>query len=270
MGATTAGQSLFRDASVLTDGYTPETLIRRDESMAQLRAAVQPVAHRNPPDNVLVVGATGTGKTTVVSHVLNAVEQETRVRTALLNCWQYNTRPAILAELLIQLGYPEGDPVDERLITFQELLAKSNGFIVALDEFDQCTHQTEIIYDLQAAATQTDQELGLILVGNQPLASLDLDPRSHSRLDCRVISLKPYTADELAAILHNRIETAFHRGVITPDAVDRIANTIADAGGDCRQALGLLLRAGRIAEDEQAAEVTVDHVEQACSQSPDR
>jgi cell division control protein 6 len=265
-GATAAGRSLFRDPSALTDGYTPETPIGRDESIATLRAAVRPVAHRQPPDDVLLVGPTGTGKTTVVSHVLDALADETRVTTAMVNCWQYQTRPALLTELLIQFGYPaprKGTPVDARLGTFRELLAKSHGLVVALDEFDQCTHQTEVVYDLQDAAAETDNELGLILVSNQPLAALDLDARSHSRLDCRTVTLEPYTAEELAAILHQRIEAAFQREAVAPDTVDRIANTVADAGGDCRQACGLLLRAGRFADRDQAAEVTVSHVEAA-------
>lgn len=70
-------------------------------------------------------------------------------------------------------------------------------------------------------------------------------------------------ADDLAAILHACVETAFERDVVAPEAVDRIATAVAAEGGDCRQALTLLLRAGQVAEREQASTVTMAHVEAA-------
>jgi cell division control protein 6 len=270
--ATGSSQSLFRDETALTDSYTPDAPIGRDDLVDTVYSAVHPITHRKPPDNVALVGPPGTGKTTVVAHILDELEQDTRVTTATVNCWQYQTRPALLTELLIQLGYPaprKGTPVDARLATLQELLDKSDGLVVALDEFDQCTHQAEIVYDLQAAAAQTENELGLILIANQPLTALTLDERSRSRFDHRTVPVRPYTAADLATILHDRVMNAFQRSTVTDAAIDRIAKVVADAGGDCRQAFTLLLRACRRAEQDQATEVTVDHVEQGQFRSPD-
>jgi len=270
MSATGTQRSVFRDETVLTDGYTPATPVGRDDLIETVTNAVQPVAHRKPPDNVVLVGPPGTGKTTVVRHVLAELADDTRITTATVNCWQYHTRPALLAELLIQLGYPaprKGRPVDERLGTFQELLAKSDGLVVALDEFDRCTHQAEVVYDLADAVAETDQELGLILVSNQPLAAHALDGRSRSRFVHRTVTVPPYTAEDLAAILEYHTERAFHRDAVTSAAIDRIAEVVADDGGDCRQACSFLLRAGRRADQERTSPVTVAHVEQARTQS---
>jgi len=142
-----------------------------------------------------------------------------------------------------------------------ELFDKSDGTVVALDEFDQFTDPTGIVYDLQETVAQTANELGLILVSNQPLSSLALDARSRSRFGCQTVPVQAYTADDLAAIIHGRVEDAFKHNVVSPDAINQIADIVADAGGDCRQAVTLLLRAGRLAEQEQADEVTVEHVE---------
>lgn len=265
-GVTDHKGHLFRDETVLTDGYTPDEPVGRDTLIERVLDAVDPVVHRNPATNIVLTGPTGSGKTTVVTHVFYRLSRETRVSTAAINCWQYRTRPGLLTELLIQLGYPEprkGRPVDERLGTLQELLDKSDGAVVALDEFDQFTAPTEIVYDLQETAAQTENELGLILVSNQSLTSLVLDARSRSRLGYQPIPARPYTADDLAAILHDRVKNAFQSGVVSPRVIDRIATLVADDGGDCRQAFSLLLRAGRRAEQEQASEVNVEHVEES-------
>lgn len=264
-GITDHQRSLFRDATVLTDGYSPDEPIGREALVERVHEAVRPVAHRKPPTNLALFGPPGSGKTTVVRHVLDQLERDTRVATATINCWQYRTRPAFLTELLIQLGYPEprkGRPVDERLGTFQERLAKSDGIVVALDEVDQLTHQREIVYDLHETGARADAALGLILVSTQPLTALELEARSRSRFDYRSLPVQPYSADDLADILHQRVENAFEQDVVAPDAVERIATTVADHDGDCRRAFALLRRAGRLAEREDASEVTGAHVEE--------
>jgi cell division control protein 6 len=213
----------------------------------------------------LIHGPAGVGKSTVVSHVLEELAANTRVRTAWINCWQYNTRPSLITELLIQLGYPvprKGKPVDTMLTRFREWLDKHTGAGIALDEFDQLRTPAQVVYDLLETGRQAGHDIGLILISNQSPDTFDLDARSDSRLRYRSVAFQPYTPAELKEILRRRADQAFHDGALGDQVIEAIVDRIADAGRDCRKAFTLLLRAGQYAEREDASLVTVDHVEQ--------
>ena len=258
--------SLFQTESALSTRSTPDTVIGRDNEIQELEAALAPLTRRTAPENVIVYGPAGVGKTTTVTHVCDQLEEQSQVRTVHINCWQYNTRSALLSELLIDLGYPwtrKGKPIDAALCRLEEWVAKHRCVAVVLDEFDRHRAQTDIIYDLHHVSTAVDNELGVILISNKPSSELHLDPRSRSRLNYRSVYFARYNADELYAILQNRAADAFQSGAVTDEVLARIAGHVADTSGDCRHAIELLHRAGRIAEREQAEAVTMDHMNQS-------
>ena len=258
--------SLFQTESALSTRSTPDTIIGRDNEIQELEAALAPLTRRTAPENVIVYGPAGVGKTTTVTHVCDQLEAQSQVRTVRINCWQYNTRSALLSELLIDLGYPwtrKGKPIDAALRRLQEWVAKHQCVAVVLDEFDRHRAQTDIIYDLHHVSTAADNELGVILISNQPPSELHLNPRSQSRLNYQPVYFAQYDADELYAILQDRAEAAFQSDAVTDAALARIADHVADRRGDCRHAIELLHRAGRIADHDQAKAVTTDHVNQS-------
>jgi cell division control protein 6 len=138
---------------------------------------------------------------------------------------------------------------------------------VVLDEFDQLEDSAEIIYDLKQASEEAENELGLILIANEDKSTLDLDPRSQSRLRCNAVEFTRYNAEEIADILEQRADEAFRPRAVSDHAPRLIADIVADDGGDCRQALNMLLRAGRRADRENADKVTAKHVQQGRHQA---
>ena len=258
-----ARQQLLTDETPLTTGYHPEAPIGRATEVEQVAEAVRPITRRKPPTNLIIHGPAGVGKTTVVNHVLTRLNEETRVTAAFINCWQYSTRPALLAELLIALGYPaprKGKPVDALLAKVREWLEKHTGAVVALDEVDQLDHLTEVVYDLRDASDQAGTAFGMVLLSNHPPSAFQLNNRSRSRLQYDAIEFPPYSKTELLKILRQRADQAFRRDALGDTVLDTVAATVADRGGDCREALALLLQAGRRAEQEHAEKLTVDHV----------
>lgn len=261
--------SLIQSESPLTGEYTPTQPITRSQELEFIANAVRPLTHRKQPTNLLVFGPTGAGKTLLITHVLEKLAEETRLTTVSINCWQYNTRPSLLTELLIQLGYPaprKGKPVDELLTTLREWLDKHYSAVVVLDEFDQLRDQTRVAYDLQDASDAAESSLGLVFVSNQPPEDLELDLRTQSRIAYQPLEVYPYTEQDLVKILHERVAQAFHRDVVADEAIQLIAASVAAKNGDCRESLTLLLRAARLAEHECTDTVTTAQAEQVVGQ----
>lgn len=257
---------IFRAEATLSPSYAPEIIPGRDREIRQIAAALRPLTRRKSPDNLVVYGPAGIGKTTTVTYICDRLEDQTKTSVVRINCWQYNTRSSLLSQLLIELGYPaarKGKPVDELLLQLREWLDKNNCVVAILDEFDRHRDQTAIAYDLTNVSETVQNELGLILISNYPPSELELDPRSESRLNYTSIKFQAYSATDLVMILEERAEKAFGADTVTGDAMELIAKRVADRGGDCRHALELLHRTGRIAERANADTVTALHAEQS-------
>jgi len=257
------GKGILRSETYLSPDYVPEEPVGRDTEIKRIADAIRPLTRRKTPENLLVHGPAGVGKTTCIKHVFERLDQETSVKTVYINCWQYNTRPSLLTELLIQLGYPaprKGKPVDELLSKLQEWLDKNRGFAVAFDEFDQLDERTKVVYDLQLLNREAENNVGTVMVSNQSPRQIELDPRSRSRLNCQTLQFKPYSAPQLKEILEKRVEQSFRPGAVPEEIIEEIAEKVAEKNGDCREALKILLRAGRQAEKDQHRKIERSHV----------
>lgn len=252
-------KGVLRSETYLSTDYRPEEPVSRDEEVSRIADALRPLTRREEPENLLVYGPAGVGKTTCVRYVLDQLGEETAVKSIYINCWQYDSRSSLLTELLIELGYPaprKGRPVDELLSRIQEFVDKSRGVAVVLDEFDKLGDQTEVVYDLETLGHESDQHLGMVLVSNMGPERVQLDPRSESRLHCQTLRFEPYSKSELVEILEERVEQAFRPGSVTDDVIEKVAEEAAEKGGDCREALRRLLALGRKADRNGVAELT--------------
>jgi cell division control protein 6 len=250
---------VLRSETYLLPDHVPEKPVGRESGIQRIADAIRPLTKKRTPENLLVYGPAGVGKTTSVKHTFQRLDEETRIKTVYINCWQYNTRPSLLTEVLIQLGYPaprKGKPVDELLSKIGEWLDKNRGFAVALDEFDQLDEKTEVIYDLQMLNGESESKLGIVMVSNQHPRTLNLDPRSQSRLNCQTLEFQPYTAPQLQQILEKRVEQAFRPGTVPDEVIEAIAEKVAEDGGDCREALSILLKAGREADRKGLSKIS--------------
>lgn len=260
---------VFRTEAPLQPSHTPDSLKGRENEIDAIVESLQRLARGNPADHLFIHGPPGVGKTTCVDHVLDHLDRETPIETVRINCWQYNTRPALLTELLIELGYPaprKGKPVDEILSKLEEWLDKNRSVAVALDEFDQLQAPSEIVYDLHRTSQAAASNIGMIFIADNVDVRAELLPRCQSRVPMQMVEFQPYTASDLIAILESRIDQAFRSGVVSDDAVEFIAERVAEGRGDCREAFRLLLRAGRRADQQGLREVTIDHVQAAAKE----
>jgi cell division control protein 6 len=146
--------------------------------------------------------------------------------------------------------------VDERLSKLREWLDKNRNIAVVLDEFDQLKEKTKAVYDLQLQNEEAENNLAVVMISNQHPSRLRLDPRSQSRLNCQTLEFTSYNTDQLTEILEQRVEQAFRPGTVTDEAIETIAETVAENSSDCRKALESLLQAGREADQKGKSEIT--------------
>jgi cell division control protein 6 len=190
-----------------------------------------------------------------------------RVKTIYINTWDYKTSNAILAKLVLDLGFfvqrrgLSKDEVMERLI---EALKKSKqSIIVCLDEVDQLIKKDEkALYDLLRLNQYVNNPIGLIMISNYSDIFVNVEPRIKSSLDIEKIEFKSYTIQEMKDILSHRCQETFRLGVLEPGVVLMCANHAVNKGGDVRVGLSCLRKAARICEEENSSKIKVDYVKQ--------
>lgn len=259
---------LFGDERALYPEFLPEKLPCREREIGEIVFALQPLAKARKPRNLFLYGAPGTGKTAVVKHVISQLQEFTgRAKGILVNCFEFNSRHAVLSEIALRLGSAiprRGVSVDETFTTIiEELLQRKLSPIIVLDEADQLLAQKEgstLLYELLRLPAEKNILLGVIIVSNNPGLVAGLDERVRSSLGAQQLFFEKYSPAQLKQILSERCEIAFLPGAVEKDSIALAAAHAAKLGGDCRIAIDALLQAGRLAERENSAKLTQGHL----------
>ena len=254
---------IFKQEEVLFPEYLPEFLPHRENQIKQLARNLLPATQGRKPQNTFIFGPAGIGKTAVAKFVFREFEKYSGIKTVYINCWDYRTAQAILSKIVIELGFPvqrRGWAKDEIISRLVESLEKTKkALIVCLDEVDQLIFRSqEVLYDLLRINQYVKNPVGLIFISNDPYVFANLEQRIRSSLSIEEIEFKPYSLEEMKDILEERAKLAFFS--VEKGVVLLAANHAVKKGGDVRVGLECLLKAGRIAERENANLVKVEHL----------
>ncbi len=265
--------SVFTDKSKISPHYAPEKLPFRDQQIKDLSLWLAPALKKAKPHNIFIYGKVGTGKTTVVKHVIDQLEnfskdQNLPLKTIYINCRNYQTKYAILF-YCVQLFYPDLNFIGySRSFIYDKFLTyvKENklNFIVILDEIDKVKEIDDLTYTLIRSNDEIDiGSVSMIGISNNIFFKNNLDSRTKSTLCEQEAVYPPYNADELKSILGQRVDLAFKKDAITDSAINAAAAIAAKESGDARRAVMLLLRAGELADLNRSTQVTDKEVYQA-------
>ncbi|PIN85431.1 MAG: hypothetical protein COV47_02170 [Candidatus Diapherotrites archaeon CG11_big_fil_rev_8_21_14_0_20_37_9] len=263
--------SVFLDERYLYSDFVPDRLPHRDKEIDSLVYCFEPVLKGRRITNVFVAGPTGVGKTVSLKFVLRQLEDYSdRAKSLYLNCFEYNSRASILTAIANFAGAAlprRGLATDEIFSTMLESLRKC-GFvpIVILDEVDQLllnSSSSKLLYDLLRVVEYEKQSIGIAMISNDIELPSKLETRVKSSLAQNTLIFNSYSPDQLKKILSERVDVAFVKSAVDKEVIDVAAARAARLGGDCRVALEALLKAGRIAEKENASKVTVQHLQLA-------
>jgi cell division control protein 6 len=268
---TVSESPVFRDKSVLSPHYVPETLLDREREIKTLMQAVAPALGGKKPGNVFLYGKTGSGKTASTRFVLQKLGEENApgVYSVYMNCRVYDSRYKVLQKTITSFcpdfaktGYSFA-VLYEKLLDWIEgaegagvgELKPSQGrqVVLALDEIDMVRDLDNLVYTL----TRVNDDLkrgGLSVLGisNKVGFKQRLEARSKSSLCEQELVFQSYNAQQLQEILRQRARIAFKSGAVEESALNLAAAIAASENGDARYALSLLLRAGELAETRKS------------------
>ncbi|WP_323173679.1 orc1/cdc6 family replication initiation protein [Natrialba sp. PRR66] len=277
MGLFQPDTDIFRERDVLREDYQPEEIVGRDEELQQYISALQPVINGDQPANIFLYGKAGVGKTACTRYLLrelkdDAAEFDVDLTTIHTNCEDLSTSYQVAIQLINDLRDPEdhlkptGYPrrqVNEWL--WEELDAIGGTVIIVFDEVDHIDDDS-ILYQIPRARANGNLEeskVGIIGISNDFKFRESLSSKVQSSLCEKELQFPAYNANELRDILRQRADIAFFDDVVPHEVIAKCAAFGAKDAGDARQSLDLLMEAGDVAVEQDAAKVTVDHVDQA-------
>jgi len=255
---------IFKNERVLSSEYLPEWLPHREDKIKQLATNLAPLSKGKIGQDSFIFGPPGIGKTHVTKFVFRELEEfSSRTKTIYINCWDYNTTHSILSKIALELqvfvqrrGLGK-DEILEKVIEGCKKIGKE--LAICLDEVDQLILKDQkALYDLLRLNQYIDNQVCLVLISNDKNAFLKVDPRIRSSLNVEEIEFKPYSLLEMKDILNERAKLAFYS--VEPGVVLLAANRAVKLGGDVRIGLECLLKAGRLAENQNADMLKVEHV----------
>ena len=276
---------IFANRELLRVGHVPtlERVVGRDNEVTSIGQALGPATVGGPPENTIIYGKTGTGKSLVTRCVSREAHGEAETngiafQHAYGDCSDYQTETKASREMARQLAANLGAETDiprvgiaaadYRDITW-DLLAEFavDSFVVILDEIDKLDDD-ELLRSLSRAreSGKSATHIGAICISNKIEYRERLNERIDSSLQDNELVFDPYDAHQLREILDNRTD-AFEDGVLETDVIPKVAALSAKEHGDARKAIDTLYEAGRLAEKQGTETVTVDHVDDAVTRA---
>lgn len=267
--------SVFIDREKLSSRYVPPKLPHRDIQLETLRSLVDDVIQGDTltPRTVVLVGSTGTGKTSSVLLVNKVLESKHKHIFSYLNMRMEGETPfqifSSLYEKTIGVPAPRNLSALELLKETLDSIRKSGvpTFLVFDEvEFHARSSLRSVLYTLTRLNEISPFPLQAVVVFIA--RGLDwlklLDPAERSSLGNIVVKYPPYSREQLFDILSYRASEAFRSGAVSESVLKWLADyTFTYMNGDVRRALDTLFHAGVLADQKRADRVTLSDVVEA-------
>ena len=271
---------IFARKELLHVGHVPEEnrIVGRDTEIESVAEEIGAVVRDDPPNNVMIYGKTGTGKSLVSRHVAGRAKNAAQSNgvdcdVVYIDCSEADTETRatriIATELKKKTAYEQGIPLrgvgtmEYYQHIWRILDTYLDSAILILDEIDKLA-TSNILMQLSRAreAGKTECYIGIIGISNKIQYKEQLDERIDSSFGHRELFFHPYDAEQLKEIMRNRTD-AFQSGVLGSGTIELCAALAAKKHGDARKAIDILKEAGELARRNGDTTITDDHIEQA-------
>ncbi|KYC53296.1 MAG: ORC1-type DNA replication protein 2 [Candidatus Methanofastidiosum methylothiophilum] len=265
-------ESLFRAPEVFDLSYIPDVFKFRDNEIEAISHNVKPLIKGDLPTNTIVLGPTGTGKTTSVKLLFKEItEVSNDVIPVYINCQFHYREFSIMSQIFKGIfGYlpvETGKPLTTLYeYTMGELQKKGKRLIVALDDVDFLFHVNiaeNILYKiLRAHEIFPGVKTGIIGIVTDNAFSFKVSEKIRTVFMPNEVHFKPYSQSTIKEILKYRCDIGLYPGVMEEEVLDKIAEITFDKG-DLRLGIRGIKEAGMLAELQARRKITIDDIEKA-------
>ena len=269
--------SVFKDRSILENGHDPHTLdgvLDRDDKINESLFYLQPALYGKVPENILIYGTFGVGKSMLTKLITNEIVAATnnKIITVYTPCSTFKAKSAVLRQInriLIERLNCEnksvGIAIDRNFVYFAELVNEANiPIILIFDEID-LLKEPDMVNEISRMKEDgfTGKNVCIIGITNNTQFKSTWDGRTLSVFGHREIFIDPYNAEQLIDILNARVKLAFCPNSLDEIVVKKCAALGAQEKGDARLALDLLRSAGDEADKRESNLVEEKDVDKA-------
>ncbi|NUC70709.1 AAA family ATPase [Haloterrigena sp. SYSU A558-1] len=270
---------IFQNVDALDPDRTPskDEFVERDDEMQQIVSILRFI-EMGGASNFLVTGPSGVGKTMAVKIILRDLENylDGNVQSVYLTDLENELQTLRTLTSQLSLNYRGTDLNEYYDRLAAKLIREDLKLVLVLDELEKLflaqggkSHGNSFLKKLLEArkrVVNADADGTLLVIGISNNARLGeyMNTKVKSRFGHETVHFSKYNALELRKILEQRSEKAFRPGALDDGVLAKIAAVVAQNGGDAREAIQVLRKAGELALDDGAATVTNGtHVDRA-------
>ncbi|XP_006832648.1 PREDICTED: cell division control protein 6 homolog [Chrysochloris asiatica] len=265
----------YQQAKLVLNTAVPDRLPTREKEMDVIRNFLREHICGKKAGSLYLSGAPGTGKTACLSCILQDLKKELKgFETIMLNCMSLRNAqavfPAIAQEICQEAGSRTAGKDMMRKLEKHMTAEKGPMIVLVLDEMDQLDSKgQDVLYTLFEWPWLSNSRLVLIGIAN----TLDLTdrilPRLQAREKCKpqLLNFPPYTRNQIATILHDRLNQVSTEQVLDNAAVLFCARKISAVSGDVRKALDVCRRAIEIVESDVKSQTILKPLSECKSSS---
>lgn len=221
------------------------------------------------PNNILIVGESGCGKTVTARYLLNFLEKlkvEKKIPTDFIqiyiNCSNMTTTDVITTIYAEEFRHL---PSYNSIVKLLHDLPTNT--LLFLDEVDRAKDIDELLYKLtrpREVNPQFKHNISLILISNNLRYEDSLNTATRSSLNLKRIDFSRYSSAQLYKILENRVEIGFKdKKIISNSVIKYLSTKIYEKyNSDSRIAILGLLQLAQLAETKDLDQITEKEVDQ--------
>ncbi|XP_015264825.1 PREDICTED: cell division control protein 6 homolog [Gekko japonicus] len=265
----------YQQAKSLLHTAVPDHLHTREKETCFLHQFLKEHVCGEKPGSLYISGAPGTGKTACLGRALEDLKKELAgSKVIVLNCMALQSSQAVFPAIAEHLGLARADKAARSDVIRKlekRLMSKSGPMVlIVLDEMDQLDSRgQDVLYTVFEWPSLPSSRLVLIGIAN----ALDLTDRILPRLQahpkCRpqLLNFSPYSKDQLASILEERLKPVSGEQVLDQAAIQFCARKVSAISGDARKALDICRRAIEIVESDVKSQTVLKPLSGCASSS---